>query len=346
MNKMRYLFVTMILMSLLGLLSESKGQTIDELNTRVKQLEAENRTLEAKLKKLQKGKNQSEAKAEENIRLLIEENDSLWSEIQSIKADKKAQSEAEANAKSVRISVKDPAFMEYLLRYCDMDNDGVLTQWDAEHTYIIDIARDKSSSRTNNTNITNLEGIEYFVNLKRLICSGNSIPQLDLSKNVMLETLIANGCELKLLDVSKNVNLVKLECNNNLLYTINLSINSNLRDLSLYKNKLAVLDLSGCIELKSLMCADNTLTSLDVSNNVELELINCSSNRLTQLSFVNNSKLVDIDISNNSLTTVDLQNGIDINYLDCTRNKNLSYVTLSKGKKVLADRKDAKTQYK
>lgn len=324
------------------------AQSVDELKITVKQLEAKNSALEAKVKKLQKVKSKSDSEAEEAIQQLQEENDELRAEIRGIRETEQALFEAEAKAKSNKIKIADPAFNEYLLRYCDMDNDGILTQWDAEHTYVIDIERDKSLLKKldNSKSINSLDGIEHFVNLRRLVCSGNIIPQIDLSNNVYIETFIANGCELKLLNVSNNDNLVRLECSNNLLYTIDLSSNSNLQQLDLYKNKLAVLNLSGCAKLKVLMCADNTLTSLDVSNNVELESINCSSNKLVQLSFVNNTKLIDIDISNNNLISVDLQNGADINYIDCTKNKNLEYVVLSKGKRVLADRKDSKTRYK
>ena len=77
-----------------------------------------------------------------------------------------------------------------------------------------------------------------------------------------------------------------------------------------------------------------------------MESIDCSSNKLTELSFVNNVNLVDVVCANNNLTSVDLQNGRDINYIDCTKNKNLTYVILSKGKRPLADKKDNKTQYK
>lgn len=346
--KKRSFYLMKLIMAVVVLMTgfRCEAQSVDELQIKIKKLEAQNSALEAKLKKSTNKNSKNSAEQERQMDVLRGEIDRLRNVIEERDADEAARAQAELSKKTVKIAIKDPVFMEYLNRYCDMDDDGVFTQWDAEHTYIIDIAKDKSLLRINNTNIASLEGIEYFVNLRRLVCSGNAIPQIDLSKNVNLESLIANGCELKLLNVSKNENLVRLECNNNLLYTIDLSSNRSLQKLDLYKNKIAVLDLSGCENLKTLICSDNTLTSLDVSNNVELELVNCSNNKLVQLSFVNNKKLVDIDISNNNLISVDLQNGMDINYIDCTKNKDLEYVILSKGKRALADRKDAKTRYK
>lgn len=348
MKRTHCIFLTAILLCLIASIPESKGQTIDELNTRIKQLEAEKRTLEAKVKTLQKSKNKSAAEAEESMRLLLEENDSLWAEISAINAAEKAQSKAETEDKSIKINIKDPWFLDYLMRYCDMDNDGILSQWDAKHTYVIDIGKDKSflSHFGNSNQIKSIEGIEHFVNLKRFVCSGNSIPQMDLSKNTLLETFIANGCELKLLDVSNNDKLIHLECSNNLLYTIDLKNNPSLQTLDVSKNKMTTIDISGCPRLKRLNCSGNALINLDVSNNIELQTIDCSNNKLTTLSFAKNTVLDNINCSNNKLTDLDVRNGIDIKFIDCSKNKDLEFVYFGKGCRVLSDKRDPKTYFK
>lgn len=338
-------FMVLFVLPISGLCN---AQTIDELKITVKQLEAKNKDLETKLKKIQKGKSKSAAEAEETIQKLLVENDSLWSEIENIRATEKALAKAEADAKSVNLNIKDPVFFEYLLRFCDMDNDGNLTRWDAEHTYVIDIARDKSLLNLigNSNQITSIDGIENFVNLKRLVSSGNSIPQMDLSKNVLLETFIANGCGLKILDVSKNERLTHLECNNNLLYTVDLKDNPNLQTLDVSKNKMAAIDVSGCVKLKVLNCSGNSLTDLDVSKNVDLQTLDCSSNKIGKLSFTKNVMLDNINCSNNKLTEMDVRNGIDIKFIDCSKNKDLDFVYVSKGCKVLSDKREAKTYFK
>lgn len=342
-TKLAFLFV-MLLLPMVML----QAQTYDELRITVGQLEAKNKKLEEKNQKLDAQLKKCRKSSNGNCDEIQAENNRLNEEVGKLREKLAENLSLNSSGEKTPLDIKDPVFREYLLKYCDMDDDGVFTQWDAEHTYVIDFSREKSLlvKLDNSKEVTNLKGIEHFVNLKRLVCSGNTIPQIDLSSNVNLETLIANGCELKLLDVSQNTNLVRLECNNNLLYTIDLKGNPNLEKLDINKNKVAAIDLSGCTKLKYLACSGNTLTTLDVSNNKTLESIDCSSNKLTELSFVNNVDLVDVVCANNNLTSVDLQNGRDINYLDCTKNKNLAYVILSKGKRTLADKKDNKTQYK
>lgn len=334
MKRKHCLYVIVFMISLVASLSVVRGQTIDELNTRVKQLEAENSDLQNKIKRLKKDMNVNAAEERNVIQLLQKENDSLSAVIENIRMVEKAQYENEAYAKSVIISnyIKDPFFLEYLLRCCDMDNDGVLTQWDAEHTYVIDISRDRTLWDLFGIShqITSIEGIERFVNLKRLVCSSNTIPRIDLSKNVLLETFIANGCGIQILELPQSSRLTHVECVNNLLYTIDLKNNPNLQSLNVSKNKMAVIDISECTKLKIFNCSGNALTSLDVSKNVQLQTLVCSNNKISKLSFVNNTSLDYINCSKNKLTDVDVRNGIvDFRYFDCSKNKDLYTVYFS-----------------
>lgn len=348
MNKFGYLLAFSLMVVFTVNHGECMAQTIDELRLTVKQLEEKNAVLESKLRKIQKGKNKSDAEAEEAIRSLQEENKELQSELNRISKENNDKQEAENNSKHQKLDIEDPVFRDYLLRYCDMDNDGALTQWDAEHTYVIDIGRDKSLLNVigNSNQITSIDGIKHFVNLRRLVCSGNNIPQIDLSNNVLLETFIANGCGLKLLDVSKNNRLAHLECNNNLLYTIDLKNNPDLLYLDVSKNKMAAIDVSKCTQLRQFNCAGNALTNLDVSDNNELRIIDCSNNKLTALLFAQNTALDNINCSNNRLTDLDVRNGIDIKFIDCSKNKELEFVYFGKGCRVLSDKRDPKTYFK
>lgn len=346
-------FLSTVLIGLMFVLpiNESMAQSVYELQMLVKEKDKQIERLNKQIKNLQNGRNKNFAELEENMRLLQEENDSLWIVIEDIRAVEKARSEAEANTKLVTINsdIKDPVFLEYLLRYCDMDNDGVLTQWDAEHTYVIDVGRDKSILNVfgSSNQIASIEGIEHFVNLKRLVCSGNNIPRIDLSKNMLLETFIANGCALKTLDGLKNDRLTHLECSNNLLYTLDLKNNPNLQYLDVSNNKMSAIDITGCTKLNTFNCSGNELTSLDVSKNVVLQTLDCSNNRISNLSFTNNTSLDNINCSKNKLTDVDVRNGIvEIKFFDCSKNKELEFVYFSKGCRVLDDNRDVKTYYK
>lgn len=65
-----------------------------------------------------------------------------------------------------------------------------------------------------NFNITSLEGIEYFTNLKRLDCADNSITMIDLTALVNLEFINCTACPITELDFSASPNLTDFKANN------------------------------------------------------------------------------------------------------------------------------------
>jgi len=108
-------------------------------------------------------------------------------------------------------------------------------------------------------NIGNLMGIEHFTALTELLCYGNQLTALDVSKNTALTVLDCYSNQLTALDVSKNTALTYLDC---------------------YSNQLTVLDVSKNTKLTKLNCCDNQLTSLDVSKNTALKLLFCFGNKI------------------------------------------------------------------
>lgn len=67
--------------------------------------------------------------------------------------------------------------------------------------------------------IKNLKGIQYFTNLEELICNGNKLTKLDVSKNTQLEELLCNGNKRTKLDLSKNKKLRYLYCDSKVAVT-------------------------------------------------------------------------------------------------------------------------------
>ena len=112
-----------------------------------------------------------------------------------------------------------------------------------------------------NQNCTDLTGIAYFANLKKLYCQNNKLKELNLENNKHLKVLDCSYNELTTLDVSHNVWLDTLECANNGMEKLNL----------------------GSSELEGLFCSDNSLTELDVSKNKYLQRLNCEKNKLRKL---------------------------------------------------------------
>ena len=95
-----------------------------------------------------------------------------------------------------------------------------------------------------NMNITDLTGIEYFINLTSLYCPNNQIATLN---------------------TSQNISLTWLSCYDNQLTSLNLNGAIALEGLYAWNNQLANLDVSQNTSLISLVCNNNQLTSLNLS---------------------------------------------------------------------------------
>lgn len=177
-----------------------------------------------------------------------------------------------------------------------------------------------------NEKISNLTGIETFVNMWRLECQFNQLTSLDLSQNTALTHLLCGGNQLTKLDVSKNTNLIVLSCYENQLTSLDLSKNTELTDLICPENSLKSLDVTQNTALESLRCAGNELSSLDVSQNTLLWQLVCEGNHLTSLDLTQNILLTEIDCRFNNLVNLNIRNGNNsiitsfkavTNYLSC-----------------------------
>ena len=200
-----------------------------------------------------------------------------------------------------------------------------------------------------NLNISDLTGIEAFVNLVTLDCSQNNLTALDLSQNTVLRILkcglndlgsldLSNNpalsyldCSvsgLSTLDVSHNTQLTSITCSGNSLATLDLSNNTKLIYLYCNKNDLTMLNITQCKDLDALDCTNNKFTNLDLSSNTSLTNISCYQNDLTTLNMSQNVLLSNISCSNNKLEALDLSTNTSLLYLQCHSN-NLTELDLS-----------------
>ncbi len=190
----------------------------------------------------------------------------------------------------------------------DANNDGRISATEAKAVKYINVIGKE---------ITNLSGIEHFVNLECLYLNNNKVEDIDLSKNKALHTLTCNQNQLSTLDVSNNTELTFLYCESNKLTTLDFAKNTELRILYCRSNQLTALNISKNTALTSLSCSSNQLTTLDVSNNTELTSLGCSSNQLTALDVSNNTELTYLDCDSNQLTTLDVTKNTKLTYLTC-----------------------------
>ena len=172
-------------------------------------------------------------------------------------------------------------------------------------------------------NISRLEGIEAFPNLKVLNCGNNSIQNLDLRQNPELEKLICNKNQLTQLDLSKNPKIYYLKCSENQLEQLDVSHLEDLVTLDCAHNDLEQLDVRNSKSLVTLNCSWNRLTELDadVSHKSHLEKVECQNNQLTSLILGENKGLTKLNCAHNQLTQLNLNNMISLEELNCFNNQ-------------------------
>ena len=101
----------------------------------------------------------------------------------------------------------------------DTNNDGEIQVSEAiAYTDPIDVS---------NKNINDLTGIEAFVNIKILACSGNNLTKLNISQNTSLERLFCMYNQIEDLSIHNNPNITLLYCYNNSLKRLNASNGNN-----------------------------------------------------------------------------------------------------------------------
>ncbi|HET8810758.1 MAG TPA: T9SS type A sorting domain-containing protein [Flavobacteriaceae bacterium] len=162
-----------------------------------------------------------------------------------------------------------------------------------------------------NENISDLTGIEAFVNIPILNCEGNNLTSLDFSQNVALKHLNCSANPLTNLDLSQNTVLKKLDCSSTNLTTLNLTQNALLKELNIgNNNQLTFIDLSQNTALESIEVSHGNLTSLDLTQNTALESFKLFETQFTNLDLTQNVNLKEIVLNTNLLLTeIDLRNG-------------------------------------
>ena len=195
------------------------------------------------------------------------------------------------------INFPDPNFKNALVNHSpviDTNGDGEIQISEAEALY--------SYLSLNERNISDLTGIEYFINITELYCTNNNLTAIDLSSLTDLKIVFLNDNQLAEIDISNLTNLEFLWINNNLL-----------TDLSFVNQ----------INLFSVRCSSNQLTELEINGDNFFEL-DCSNNLITDLTI--NAPVPDywqrLNCSGNLLTNLDLSNS-SVGILDCSDNPDL-----------------------
>ena len=166
----------------------------------------------------------------------------------------------------VGITISDPNFRSYLLGLCDADFNGKIVADEADAVSSITVCTD---------NVSTLDGIQYFRNLKNLDCCGSvwngKLSSLALGSNVSLEKVKCNYNQIAAISLPSS--LSELECRFNKFASLGLSAAPHLKKLDCYGNDLGELDLSALSELEYLVAGMNSFKTIDVSNNLKLKYL-------------------------------------------------------------------------
>ncbi|WP_299161528.1 hypothetical protein [uncultured Tenacibaculum sp.] len=217
------------------------------------------------------------------------------------------------------INFPDPNFKQAILKdkSIDTDGDGEICIDEAEKVIRLHLLT--------NSNITDITGIEYFINLEGISLGYNNLPTVDLSKNIKLHTLYIENCNLTHIDLKKNINLKYIRIGANPIKNIDLSLNKKLLVFSAYNNQLTNLNTSNLTNLRTIVVGWGTISELNTDNCTSLEHVDAWENLITKLDFTTNINLNSIRIYNNLFSEIDVRN-CKLKQLSVENNPNLEKV--------------------
>ncbi|MBC2846630.1 DUF7619 domain-containing protein [Winogradskyella flava] len=214
----------------------------------------------------------------------------------------------------------------------DYNYDGEIQVYEAEEVISLNL---------NFSEISDLTGIEAFINLEKLECRQNQISVLDLSQNTQLVELdmlwnnISNfnfsslvdleilsvGDPLIDIDLSQNLQLKNLYLASSSINSLDISNNVSLEMLRIIAPLISTLDLASNINLISLGLSNlNSLNSIDISHNTNLQVFDSSDVIFTSVDLSQNLNLVTFRCINGQLTALDLTNNALLEHVRCDNN--------------------------
>lgn len=247
------------------------------------------------------------------------------------------------------INFPDPNFRDYLLNNYSINRNG---------DDVIDASEARSymgAINCNGKNISDLAGIEYFIQITGLYCDNNTIEVLDLSNLTRLEGLFARNNNLKILDLTNreiflrrmdvtgnpNLTCIKIdkdskpywEWKTDSIAKFNYYCDSypelvNIPDANfksflvntIDENNDGEIQLSEAEKTFALDCSNQDIKDLTgIEAFKYLETLNCSSNELTLLKLNDNKFLKQLKCNNNQLSTL-IADKIDLDLLECSNN--------------------------
>jgi len=255
--------------------------------------------------------------------------------------------------KELYVAIPDSSFEAELIEQ-GIDSDGIMNQRikkaDAEKVVRLDL-----NLSANFGDISDLTGIESFVNLKFLSAGNHDLESVDLSANTLLDSIYLLGNKISNIDFSNNTNLIFVDLQSNSFSSSN-SISGlenalNLKDLDvswnymeefsihneslevlhMSHNDLRTIDTDGVVNLRNVLLTSNKLEAVDFSSNTLIETLLISDNKLENINLESNGKLTHLYISSNLLSDLNLSNNLDLVEIKVDRNESLTCIKINDG---------------
>ena len=177
-------------------------------------------------------------------------------------------------------------------------------------------------------NISDLTGIESFVNLGSLLCAGNNLTYLDLSPLTQLGMLQCAANDLETLIIENNPLLNFANIGGNPYSELVLPASGSLTALYVDNSGLESLDISGQSGLFVFAASGNNFESFDFTNNVAMRYIYFNDNSITEIDVSNCPSLEHLYLMNNPISSLDVSSNSNINTLQVS-NTGLNVLDLS-----------------
>ncbi|OKS85747.1 T9SS type A sorting domain-containing protein [Mucilaginibacter polytrichastri] len=203
----------------------------------------------------------------------------------------------------------------------DFNGDGEIEAVEAAAIYGLNIS---------GASVSNLSGLEVFINLEWIQCGVNQITSLNTSMFPNLKNLMCGYNPITTLDLTGFTQLEILDCEYAQITSLNVAGMQGLKSLRCSGNALTTLDLSGLSSLEEFTSAENPITSLNFDDAVNLSQLTIRQSMLTELDLTHSPLLAYIGFSENPLLeTINLKNnGAALVATECQFNNNPNLVSV------------------
>lgn len=194
----------------------------------------------------------------------------------------------------------------------DINNNREIEISEAALVYTIDVS---------NSNITDLNGVEFFSNMSILNCSNNTIINFNFQLFPNLVFFYGNNNFLTSLSIDSNKSIDTIELRNNQITTVSITNCNNLWGVDCSNNKINSLNIRNLPNLFDFSFSRNSITNFNFTNFENLTIVNFDNNLLTNLTFNNCPNIRRVMCHNNVLSSLDFSNLVLLERIDCYDNK-------------------------